>query len=123
MNNTFDNPLEVTQTAREYLAQRLQKETLKAANFAAHTGAAPLVIPLLLKPEYREQFRKHPRFASMDLVDVYWLAKAYLKGAKSFPLPDRETCVAVLLIAMAGNQMPTLPRLTLQHEDGRKFRA
>jgi hypothetical protein len=123
--STFENPISVAATAREYLQQR---QKLQAKHFAANTGAAPLVIPLKVKEEFRAQFRCHQRFSpDLDLVDLAWLAKAYLgKAAKAFPLVDRETCVAVLLCAIAYNQMPVLPRLrakTALLEEGRRFRV
>jgi hypothetical protein len=124
--STFENSMSVTQTAKEYLAERLQKEKLKQINFAANTGKTDLIIPLKVKEEFRAQFRCHQRFSpDLDLVDLAWLAKSYLgKAAKSFPLVDRETCVAVLLCAIAYNQMPVLPRLKALHEpEGRRFRA
>jgi hypothetical protein len=122
VNNTFDNPSSVTQTAKEYLAERLQKEKLKQMNFAANTGAAPLVVPLRVKAELQEQFCRHTRFVHTDLVDLAWLSKTYLRGAaKSFPLTDRATCVAVLLSAIAYGQMPASRKML--PEEGRRFRV
>jgi hypothetical protein len=121
--STFENPISVAATAREYLATR---QKLQAKHFATNTNKTDLIIGLRLKPEFHS-LHKHIRFRELDDVDCIWLAKAVLGSvARAFPL-NRGVAIAVLLGALGyGQTLPTLRRQagqTLSEPEGRKFRV
>jgi hypothetical protein len=109
--------VEVKKVATSYLQQQ------RAQHFRQHTGDAELVVPLRVKPEMREMLLRHPRFVAMDVVDVYALARLYIK--KRLPIPDKETAVAILLGCIGyGQPLPTVGgAATLHLTAGRKFRS
>jgi hypothetical protein len=105
---------DVRQAAIQFLRQRQE-------HFAQHTNETELLIPLRVRHDQRMFLLRHPRFADMDLVDTYTLARRYSKGR--LPIPDKETAVALLLSCLgAGHTLPELRTDVLKIVQGRKFR-